>query len=337
MKTTNKNDIVRCIILMILLVNSSSSIAQYYTPNSFVSNPLSFNPAFAGLFNNDIRANASFWQTSFNTVNKPQNSIAGSLDLPLLRDLLSNGDAFGLGFLFVQQKNMDEYFINNSYAGLYSRTVQGLGIAFSYHKSIDKNKLHRISSGFRLINATSNYGIQDDTISWFSSSYVNMGLLYSACLTKKIGMYLGVNYNNDKFTDAEMYIGVLQAHLGSTVKIGDKFMIFGNIHSVYDTRYLRFQGMGYVRLSLNSNFESSKKARAIYFGAGYSQYDGLLPYVAIEYNNYRLGCTFLKYFKETSLFNDAKSGFEISLIYNGKLPFNERNNYKPKWNIPTVY
>ncbi len=325
------------IVLAAVISMNFTSNAQDYAPNSYLSNPISLNPATAGLFNADIRTNVSFWRTSY-AVGKPQNSISASSDFSLLRNFLPKGDGIGLGLLYIQQNGIDRYSTANLHGGLYFRTVQGVGFAISYHKSIGKKNLHKLSGGFRWMNATSNYAFQNGTTAWYNMSFINFGVLYSANLSKKIGFCIGTNYIDDKYTDNFSYVGLLQTHVGGSLKVRDRFTIFGNLQSVIDRApYIRFQGMGYVRISLNDILFSPNSTKAVFIGSGYSRNDALLPYLAFEYNNFRVGFSLLKDNSTSYDPKRAKSGFECTLVYNARTPLSKEYRKRNIWHIPSMY
>jgi len=325
-------------ILFILVLLEKMVSAQDPSFSQFFASPLTLNPALTGKFNGDLRV-AGNYRNQWPTVNKAYVTSTLSIDLPILQNVLREGDRWGVGVLAMTDKTANGI-LNSNYFGL----------STAYHKSIDQDGLHTIGVGFQgvyanrvldgprlhfvdglqldgtwLPSASEPVNLQVVTTSFFN---LNAGILYNGSLNGSNAVYLGVamyNINQPK----ESFLGADNITVPSrlTVHGGGYFPSenSGNtwyVSALYNRQATASEFVFGGALEMNATSDENKIVN-IYVGSWFrlnNVSDAVIPYVGMDYGSFNLG---LSYDVNVSAFKTAsqsQGGFEISLIYVFKKP-----------------
>lgn len=322
-------------LALALTVRAASAQDIHFT--QFYASPLTLNPALTGKMNGDYRLAAIYraqWKSltsnpSFNAYATP----AASFDIPFVFGKKKN-NAIGAGILLVND------ITNNKRLN----TLQ-IQASVAYHKALDKNFNHQLSIGLQ-------GGIQQKQAKFSEFTYenqfnngtfdpnlpsgenfsngtktipdINAGFFYSGRVVKKLTLFAGFSLfhlgePNQSFYDSrESKLPMRYAvHGGLDWSITDKISLLPGV--IYmgqeEAREINFG----TNLAFNVSEKPNKEA-TLYAGVWYRWDDAVSPMLAVELlKRFRVG---VSYDVNTSSLNDAtnsRGGFEISLIYVGKI------------------
>jgi type IX secretion system PorP/SprF family membrane protein len=104
--------------------------------SQFFASPLTLNPANAGIFNGDLRAIMNY-RSQWGSISKPYNTMAASVDLPVLKKM--KGGMFGIGLNFLKDDAGDSKMSTVKYA-----------FSLAYHLDVSGGQHnHYLSVGFQ--------------------------------------------------------------------------------------------------------------------------------------------------------------------------------------------
>tara|TARA_B100000508_G_scaffold119965_2_gene100861 strand:+ start:11263 stop:12270 length:1008 start_codon:yes stop_codon:yes gene_type:complete len=165
-----------------------------------------FNPATVGVFHGSLRFNGHY-RTQWGKAGQPYETMAASLDLPILSDVTGN-DFFAIGGYYIQDK-----------AGLSETSTMNSGLNLNFGKSFDPDETHFWSMGAKVTynqkkmnnNSNLHWGSQWDVIDgtgWtgtpgmvegeVSKTYVGFGAGFNHFFTNhdNIKTMFGISMNN---------------------------------------------------------------------------------------------------------------------------------------------
>ena len=329
---------------------ANAAIAQDIHFTQFYASPLTLNPALTGKMNGDYRIAAIYrgqWKSitsdpSFNAYATP----AASFDIPFVFGKKKN-NAIGAGLLLVND------ITNNKRLN----TLQ-IQASVAYHKALDKNFNHQLSIGLQggiqqkqakfsefTFENQYNGGVFDPNLSSgenFSNDTktipdINAGIFYSGRVVKKLTLFTGFSLfhlgePNQSFIDNnESKLPMRYAvHGGLDWSITEKISLLPGVI------YMGQEKAREINFGTNLGFDVSEKPgkeATIYAGVWYRWDDAVSPMVAVELmKRLRIG---VSYDVNTSSFNDAtdsRGGFEVSLIYTGRIVrINQANLFCPRF------
>src|SRR5215212_486922 len=122
-----------CLFLLAVL------LCRAQDPNfsQFFVSPLTLNPALTGKFDGVVRA-AGNYRNQWPTINNAFTTFTVSVDGGILKNLISEFDQFGVGFMAFADKAGNGVLQNNYMA-----------LSTAYHKALDENGFHQIGLGFQ--------------------------------------------------------------------------------------------------------------------------------------------------------------------------------------------
>ncbi len=296
--------------------------------SQFFASPLTLNPAYTGKFDGEIRI-AGNYRDQWPSINNAYTTQTMSVDFRILKNTIGSNNILGLGFYALSDNSANNAVKLSYYSG-----------SISFHKGLDEDGLQQIGVGLQgtyanmSINTSvltfedqlTNSGFTGITHESFSgqtlsSSYfdVNAGLLYSGSDGNKTNYYVGASMYHftkplQKFTTGSTYF--LNPRL--TFTAGGSFPLDVNIN-LHCSALQNLQGGasesllgGAIQLIANPD---DTKPTSFYAGSWVRIGDAIIPYLGIEWNDFRLGATYDINTSSLKTASQSKGGMEISLIW----------------------
>lgn len=332
------------LIVGAVMMLARPAMAQDVHFTQYFTSPLTLNPAMTGLINEDLRFGANYrnqWASAGASANAYTTGTF-SVDFAALRGKLPEGDALGIGIMALYDK-----------AGSGGLTNTTAGASFAYHKAFGRDRLHHISMGIQAVFVQKSLDFSklvfedmfDLSTAQISPSAVpqsgtkgiaypdfNAGLMYSGKVTDHATAYFGYSYYH-LTQPVESFIGEnLKLHSRTSYYTGGSFELAPTAvlyaSALYQsqagaTEVLLGSAIGFV---LNPGHDQEYQRNTTFYAGGWYRYrDAISPYVSIEWSKMRIG---LSYDVTTSRFSPAtkaRGGYELSLLYFGKINKHERN------------
>ena len=328
--------------LCCLCIVLASANAQDPHFSQFFSSPLTLNPALTGKFYGTYRI-AGNYRNQWPSINNAFTTSTVSADFHILQDRIASNDTWGLGVVGYN---------DNSANGAVKFNYASLSTA--YHKGLDEDGFNTLGAGFQVTYAnmlinTADLKFEDQlTGSGFTgvtsevfnnatlkSNYidVNAGLLYSGTSAERNNFYFGVsmyhiNRPKQSFTGAEYVLNPR-----TTIHGGGYFPI-GETSTLHISALQMFQGGasetmlgGAIQLSATPDVP---KSTSFYFGAWMRFNDAIIPYLGLEFDDFRFGATYDYNTSSLKTASQSRGGIEISLIYTRR-PSTDRPVNCPKF------
>lgn len=339
--------------LSVSLLMSGAAMAQDVHFTQYFTSPLTLNPALTGLVPDDLRVAANVRSQWSSVSGSPYLTGTVSYDMALLKGKLPEGDALGLGGMFLYDKSGSGGLTNTSTA-----------LSLAYHKGFGRDKLQHLSFGVQgvLVNKTINfqkltfedqfdpstgttiYNTNENfTNADLSYPDFNVGLMYSGQLSEHAKAYAGVSYYHvtqpvETFLNDNHQIHTrLSAYLGGSFDMNENTVLYAS--ALYQsqasaTEVLLGAAVGFI-MNPGHDLEYERNT-VLYLGGWYRHQDALAPYVAIEWSKMRIG---LSYDVNISTFAPAtrsNGAYELSLLFFGRLNRHERAP-EYNWSCPKLY
>ena len=125
------------LVLICTFLLSGSLMAQDPHFSQFFASPLTLNPAFTGKFDGQWRLAANH-RDQWPSIPKAYVTTSASVDFPILKKKIPDGDIFGIGLSGVSDASANSA-LKLNYGS----------ISLSYHKSLDEEGYHTIGAGFQ--------------------------------------------------------------------------------------------------------------------------------------------------------------------------------------------
>jgi type IX secretion system PorP/SprF family membrane protein len=333
---------------------SGSLKAQDIHFTQYFTSPLTLNPAMTGLVADDLRFSANYRSQWASVSPNPYTTASLSFDIAALKGKLPEGDALGIGMLGFYDKSGS--------GGLTNTTV---GASLAYHKAFGRDRQQHLSFGLQGMLVQKNINFAQLT---FEDMYnngngtlmfptgevfnnadltypdINLGAMYSGQIADHATFYLG--YSQYHLTrPAESFLGedTSRIHARHTAYIGGSFDMNPNTVLYASGIYQSQAGATEVALGAAVGFvlnpehdEEYQKNTIFYLGGWYRYQDAVSPYVGIEWSKMRIGISYDVNISSFTPATRSAGGYEISLIYFGRINKRERNpNYN--WSCPKLY
>jgi type IX secretion system PorP/SprF family membrane protein len=317
-------------LICTLFILSATLVSFAQDPNfsQFFVSPLTLNPALTGKFDGVFRV-AGNYRNQWPSINNAFTTYTVSVDGGILRNRIPEFDQFGIGVMAFSDKAGNGVLQNNYMA-----------LSTAYHKALDENGFHQIGLGFQgtyvnkrlnvaglhfedMLQSNGFTGITSEDFSGknkLNVSYldVNMGLLYNGTTNGTNNFYLGasmyhVNRPKESFQDGNYLLEprvTIQA--GGMVPIGEyNGFHFSAMHS-RQANAVNTQIGGAYMWSLN---EDESSPTNLYLGSWFRFGDAVIPYVGLEFGEFRLGATYDVNVSGLKPASNMRGGAEFSLIY----------------------
>lgn len=320
------------VMLAVLLMETAA--AQDPNFSQFFVSPLTLNPALTGKFNGDFRI-AGNYRDQWPAISKAFITSTVSLDLPILRNRISELDTWGVGVVAMTDKTAN---------GILSTNM--ISLTTAYHKGIDADGLHQIGFGFqgsyftkRLDGTKLNFESElDDHGGWtipsgeavdnreFNIGYFDLsaGALYNGSTDGYNNFYVGVagyhlNRPRESFSTDKIEYTLnprVTAHAGGSFRLAD------------NTRYLYLSALfsrqaqannivagGAVGFQMNDDEENP----TTFYAGAWTRFnnvnDAVIPYLGLEFGGFRLGASYDVNISTLKTASQSRGGIEISLIF----------------------
>ncbi len=317
----------RKFLLFILSVCVYTINAQDPHFSQFFASPLTLNPANTGNFTGRFRTVANY-RNQWPTFADAYSTTTVSADGPILRRLIPTNDKLSVGLMMLSDKSGNGILKENFIA-----------LSLSYAKQLDKKGRHTIITGFQGIFSTMSFdetkaNFEDElTASGFtlrsseffltkklgkSSADMSAGLLYRGSTTDKNLFYIGTSvYHILKpkvgFIDKNYFIQPrINLQAGSYFPIGYFTTLHSSIQFQHQSSYNEI-----ILGSAISYFYSTHPTNYYEFYAGLwlRNKDAIIPYVGIEWNNFRAGFSYDVNYSKTKPLSRLYQSSEFSLLY----------------------
>jgi type IX secretion system PorP/SprF family membrane protein len=312
--------------------------------SQFFSSPLTLNPAFTGKFNGNLRVIGNY-RNQWPDINNAFTTTTASVDFHILQDKIDYTDNFGVGVMA---------YSDNSANGAVKFNYASLSTAF--HKGLDEDGYSQIGVGLQvtyanmMINTTklkfedqlTTSGFTGVTNEIFSnpsalkSNYldVNAGVLYTGSSSDRNNYYIGASFYHitrprQSFTGANYLLNTR-----TTLQAGGYFPL-GVSTTLHTSGIFSTQGGanetvvgGAVQFNLGD--ADAEKPTSFYAGSWMRFGDALIPYIGLEFGDFRLGATYDVNTSSLKTASNSKGGIEISLVYAYR-PSTDREIHCPKF------
>jgi type IX secretion system PorP/SprF family membrane protein len=315
----------------LILSVALTSRAQDPNFSQFFVSPLTLNPALTGKFDGVVRV-AGNYRNQWPTINNAFTTYTASIDAGILKNRIPEFDQFGVGAMAFSDKSGNGVLQNNY-----------LGLSTAYHKALDENGYHQLGLGFQgtyvnkrlditkvkfedQLTANGFTGITSEifTQNQINVTYfdMNLGLFYNGTTDGYNNFYLGasmyhINRPKESFRGGNFILDSrLTIQAGGMLPLSNLNGIhFSAMHSRQANAVNTQIGGAYM---LNINGDESNPTN-LYLGTWYRFGDAFIPYVGLEFGEFRLGATYDVNTSSLKPASNMRGGTEFSLIYIKKL------------------
>lgn len=331
----------KAIFLLLFLACMYQSQAQDPHFSQFFASPMTLNPALTGKFDGDFRI-AGNYRNQWPTINRAFVTTTVSADFPIMRHHISSTDTWGVGVMGYSDQSANSALKFNY-----------LSVSTAFHKGLDEDGYSQIGGGFQatysnmLLNVSNlkfedqltPFGFTGTTSEVFNNSTLkntyfdlNAGILYSGSTSDKNNFYAGVSmYHITR--PKQQFTGSFFLLNPRTTFHGGGYFPFGNnntlhLSALYSTQASASEMVfgGAVELPVSEG----EKTTSVYVGSWMRLNDALIPYIGLEFSDFRLGVTYDVNTSSLKSASQSRGGIEISLIYIRKAP-NSRGLPCPKF------
>lgn len=299
--------------------------------SQFFASPLTLNPALTGKFDGNLRVIGNY-RNQWPTINRAFTTTTVSVDFPIMRNHISPTDTWGLGVMGYSDQSANSALKFNY-----------LSVATAFHKGLDEDGYQQIGAGFQgtytnmLLDVSSlkfedqltPFGFTGTTSEVFNSSTLknnyfdlNAGILYTGSTTDKNNFYAGVSMYHitrpkQQFTGTFFLLNPRTTfHAGGFFPVGNT----GTLHlsGLYSNQAGASEALlgGALQLPVGEG----EKPTSVYFGSWVRLGDAVIPYIGLEFSDFRLGTTYDVNTSSLKTASQSRGGIEISLIYIKKTP-----------------
>lgn len=301
--------------------------------SQFFASPLVLNPAYTGKFNGIWRLTA-IHRDQWPSIPKAYVTTGASLDFPILKNSIPEGDVFGVGISGISDASANDA-LKLNYGSL----------SVSYHKALDENNYNTIGAGFQGTLSTMSLditkitfedelqqnGFAQGTSNEYSGSTpltgrtinpnyfeMNAGLLYSGSSNGQNNYYAGfsiyhVNRPKVSFRDKNWYLSSrVTIHGGGTFPVSEKADInLSVIHQIQNKASETVLGGAFA---FNANGDRENPVN-FYAGSWLRLNDAMIPYLGLEFRGLRIGASYDINISDLKAATGSRGGSEFSLIY----------------------
>lgn len=333
--------LITCFLLMKMLAS-----AQDPHFSQFFSSPLTLNPALTGKFDGVFRA-AGNYRDQWPAISKAFVTSTLSVDAPLLGSKINPNDVWGVGLMAMTDRTANGI-LNSNY----------ISFSTSYHKDLDEDGYHQLGFGFQGTYASKRLdGTQlkfenelalDGTWTLPSNEPVdgrsvnvnyfdfNAGLLYNGSTDGNNNYYIGasmyhINRPKETFFGSGYYTlnPRLTVHGGGYFKVGETTTL--HLTALYSQQAGAHETVLGGAVAFNLNNDETENPTSFYAGSWVRFNDAIIPYVGLEWNDFRFGFTYDVNYSSLKVGSQSRGGIEVSLIYIKKPPTGRKGIPCPKF------
>ena len=318
----------KVLLFIFTLLLTATAFSQDAGFSQFFASPLTLNPALTGKFEGKFRL-AGNYRDQWPSVSKAYITSTISADGAILTNKLSDRDTWGIGIVAMNDRTANGLLTSNH-----------VSISTAYHKGLDENGLHQIGVGFqgsfsgkKLNGGKLNFEEELDQLGGWTNptnepingrmigvNYFdfNAGILYSGSTTGYDNFYIGTSFYHINRPKEVFDAGYYTLNPRFTVHGGGYFPV-GQSNTLHlSAIHSRQAGASNTviggALALNVNYDTENPTN-LYLGSWMRFQDALIPYMALEFNNMRLGASYDVNISSLKTASQSRGGIEISLIY----------------------
>jgi type IX secretion system PorP/SprF family membrane protein len=321
----------KAIFLLVFLCSLYKVEAQDPHFSQFFSSPLTLNPALTGKFDGDLRITGNY-RNQWPTINRAFTTSTISADMPIMRQHIAATDTWGVGIMGFTDQSANSALKFNY-----------LSVSTAFHKGLDEDGYSQIGAGFQatysnmLLNVSNlkfedqltPFGFTGTTSEVFNNTTLknnyfdlNAGVLYTGSTSDNNHFYAGVSmYHITR--PKQQFTGSFFLLNPRTTFHGGGYFPVGNGGTVHLSALHSMQG-GASESVLGGAYEvpitEGDKPTSIYFGGWARLGDALIPYLGLEFSDFRLGATYDVNTSSLKAASQSRGGIEISLIYIKRTP-----------------
>ncbi|MES2778241.1 MAG: PorP/SprF family type IX secretion system membrane protein [Bacteroidota bacterium] len=330
-------------LFLFSMIVCSAAKAQDIHFSQFFASPLTLNPALTGNFDGNLRV-AGNYRDQWPTITRAFTTSTISADFPILTSRMPENDRLALGVMGYTDQQADGVLKNN---------FGSLSIA--YHKGMDEEGYNRLSIGFQAVYCAKNLnvtrlkfedqlrsdGFTGITSEIFQNNQLNIGYF---------DLNAGIMYSGTTASNTNFYIGASVYHLtkpkesfrGGQYYLNQRYTVHGGVYfsmneqvtlhtsGLYQSQANAHEGLLGAALGYSLGSEYADNPATVYAGGWFRFGDAIIPYVGLEFGKFRLGMTYDVTTSALKGANQARGGFEFSLIYINK-PSGEHSLPCPKF------
>jgi type IX secretion system PorP/SprF family membrane protein len=328
-----RNKIARLSLAAALLLSTPVVFAQDIHFTQFDMAPLVINPAFTGMFDGRVRANA-IYRNQWGSVTVPYVTYGASVDLPLLIE--RNGDYLATGLQLYKDQAGDGNLSN--FTGL---------VSVAYHKYFGMSEHGGSDLAVGLQGGYANKSIDLSRL-YFGDEYLNGNFVPGQSVEYKLGLNSAINYylvnagvsfshGGDKFAYT---IGLAANNINQP---NDALEHKQSSNNTLDMRYTGELGINWVageRFSLRPAvlYQSQASASeiivgnefhyeignnpgyenfstAVYVGGWYRTGDATMITAGVEFKGFRIGLGYDYNISSLNTSSNGNGGYELALRY----------------------
>lgn len=309
--------------------------------SQFFASPLTLNPALTGKINGNLRIIGNY-RNQWPTINRAFTTTTISVDFPILKSSIAENDTWGLGIMGYSDQSANG-----------ALKVNYLTLSTAYHKGLDEDGFSQIGLGFQgtysnmLLNTSSlkfedqltPFGFTGSTQEIFNNSTLNnnyfdlnAGILYTKSTTEQNNFYVGLSLYHilrprQSFTGTNFLINPRATiHSGGYFGLGETSTL--HLSGLYSTQANAHETVlgGAIELAVSDG----DKPTNVYFGSWLRLNDAIIPYIGLEFGDFRLGLTYDVNNSSLRTASESKGGMELSLNYS-KRPSESKGMPCPKF------
>ncbi|MDB5249967.1 MAG: hypothetical protein JWQ40_4361 [Segetibacter sp.] len=320
-------------VLLILILAGALISAQAQDPHfsQFFASPLTLNPALTGKFDGDLRL-AGNYRNQWPTINRAFTTTTVSVDFPIMRNRIAANDTWGMGVMGYSDQSANSALKFNY-----------LTVSTAFHKGLDEDGYSQIGAGFQatytnmLLNTSglkfedqlTPFGFTGSTNEVFNNATLknnyfdlNAGVIYTGSTSDRNNFYAGISMYHitrpkQQFTGTFFLLNPrTTVHGGGYFPVSDN----GTVHlsALYSTQASASETVfgGAVQLAVTEG----ESPTSVYFGSWMRINDAIIPYLGLEFSDFRLGATYDVNISSLKAASQSRGGIEISLIYTRRPP-----------------
>lgn len=327
--------------IAILACCSIKSRAQDPHFSQFFASPMTLNPALTGKFDGDLRA-AGNYRNQWPTINRAFTTSTVSVDFPILQNKIGYNDTWGIGLMGYSDQSANSALKFNYFS-----------VSTAFHKGLDEDGYSQIGAGFQatytnmLLDVSdlkfedqlTPFGFTGSTTEVFNNTTLknnyldlNAGILYTGSTTDQNNFYAGVSMYHITRPKQQFTGTFFLLNPRTTFHAGGYFPV-GNSKTLHVSALYSMQAKASETVfggALQLPVTEGDKPTSVYFGSWVRLNDAIIPYVGLEFSDFRLGATYDINTSSLRAASQSKGGIEISLVYTHKKP-DSRNLPCPKF------
>jgi type IX secretion system PorP/SprF family membrane protein len=315
-------------IIILLVFFVSTAFAQDKHFSQYFASPLTLNPAYTGKFDGNFRLSANHrnqWPGINNAFVTSTVGIDGSIASKRIRET----DRLAVGVLGYTDRNGN---------GILSLNAGAVSVA--YHLALDEDGYHQLGLGFqgayvsRRLDITK--AVFEDQLTPLGFTGVTSEVFTNNQINKNyLDINTGLMYTGSTDGENSFYLGAALYHVnrpkesfrGANFQLPARFSITGGgiypVNPMLDMHasalFMQQAGANTFNVGLAAQVYVKRNEYepnvSLYGGAWYRFGDAVIPYIALEFSNMRVGYT--RDFTTSSLASRSRgaNGNEISFIY----------------------